>query len=135
MLLIALLLKTDRTFFLCLVQIDQSRSDKNRTHSKKHLFTVLVFFFVTIKLLKCQLQQIILTRFFIHFFTVLSFALVQIHNFITFSMFFHSFLRSFNKELFLHFADNAHYFNKFIFSQKKGRLFFFVLCSTRITSR
>ena len=44
-------------FFLCLVQIDQSRSDKNRAHSKKHFFTVLVFFFVTIKLLKCQFNK------------------------------------------------------------------------------
>jgi len=61
-------------------------------------------------------QQFILTRLFIHFFFYRSFfCLVQIHNFITFSMFFHSLLRSFKKELFLlFFGDNAHYCNKFI---------------------
>ena len=40
MLRIALLLKSDWFFFLCLVQIDQNWSDKNRAHSKKHFFTV-----------------------------------------------------------------------------------------------
>ena len=89
MLLIALLLKTDCTFFCALsklTRVDPTKIGHIQRNTFSQLFGLLFCYDQTVEM---PVQQFILTRFFLHFFTDLSFALVQIHHFITFSMFFH----------------------------------------------
>ena len=119
MLLIALLHKTDCTFFCALsklTSVDPTKIGHIKRKTFLQFFGLLFRYHQTVEMPAStnHFDKIFHTLFYSYFFCFG--ANSQFHHFF---IVFSQFLRSFNKELFLHFADNAHYFNKFIFSQKK----------------
>ena len=134
MLRIALLLKSDWFFFCALsklTRVNPTKIGHIQRNTFSQLFGLLFCYNQTVKM---PFSTILFDKIFIHFFTDFSFVLVQIHDFITVSMFFIVFWDLLTRSYFFILQIMPTIFNKFIFSQKKGRLFF-ALCSTRITSR